>query len=65
MKIFKDMKQSEKDKQLIEAVFEINYTRWYEIESLIEQAESEETKRILKSRMVTLYHREEASAGLL
>lgn len=65
MKIFKDMKQSEKDKQLIEEAFEINYTRWYEIESLIEQAESEETKRILKSRMVSLYHREEASAGLL
>lgn len=65
MKIFKAMKQSEKDKQLIEASFEINYTRWYEIESLIEQAESEETKRILKSRMVSLYHREEASAGLL
>ena len=65
MKIFKDMKQSEKDKQLIEAAFEINYTRWSEIESLIEQAESEETKRILKSRMVSLYHREEASAGLL
>lgn len=59
------MKQSEKDKQLIEAAFEINYTRWYEIESLIEQSESEETKRILKSRMVSLYHREEASAGLL
>lgn len=65
MKIYKDMKQSEKDKQLIEAAFEINYTRWYEIENLIEQAESEETKRILKSRMVSLYHREEASAGLL
>ena len=65
MKIFMDMKQSEKDKQLIEASFEINYTRLYEIESLIEQAESEETKRILKSRMVSLYHREEASAGLL
>lgn len=65
MKIYKDMKQSEKDKQLIEAAFEINYTRWYEIESLIEQAESEETKRILKSRMVSLYHQEEASAGLL
>ena len=65
MKIFKAMKQSEKDKQLIEAAFEINYTRWYEIESIIEQAESEETKRILKSRMVSLYHLEEASAGLL
>ena len=59
------MKQSEKDKQLIEAAFEINYTRWYEIESLIEQAESEETKRILKSRMVSLYHQEEGSVGLL
>lgn len=59
------MKQSEKDKELIQEAFEINYTRWYEIESLIEQAESEETKRILKSRMMLLYHREEASAGLL
>ena len=65
MKIFKTMKQSEKDKELIQAAFEINYTRWYEIESLIEQAESEETKRILKSRMLSLYHREEASVGLL
>ena len=59
------MKQSERDKELIHQSLEINYTRWYEIESLIEQAESEETKRILKSRMVSLYHREEASAGLL
>ena len=59
------MSKCEKDKELIHAAFEINYTRWYEIESLIEQAESEETKKILKSRMVTLYHREEASAGLL
>ena len=65
MKIFKAMKQSEKDKELIHQALEINYTRWYEIESLIEQAESEETKRILKSRMVSLYHREEASARLL
>ena len=54
MIIFNDMKQSEKDKQLIEAAFEINYTRWYEIESLIEQAENEETKRILKSRVLML-----------
>ena len=65
MKIFKAMKQSEKDKELIHQALEINYTRWYEIESLIEQAESEETKRILKSRMVSLYHKEEASEGLL
>ena len=65
MKIFKAMKQSERDKELIHQSLEINYTRWYEIESLIEQAESEETKRILKSRMVSLFHREEASVGLL
>lgn len=59
------MKQSEKDKELIHQALEINYTRWYEIDSLIEQAESEETKRILKSMMVSLYHQEEAKAGLL
>lgn len=59
------MSKSKKDEELIRQAMEVNYTRWYEIESLIEQAESEETKKILKSRMVALYHREEASAGLL
>ena len=59
------MAASEKDKELIRKAMEVPYTRWSEIESLIEQAESEETKKMLKSRMVTLYHREEASAGLL
>lgn len=58
-------KASNKDKELLQKAWDIHYTRWYEIESLIEQAESEETKKMLKSRMVTLYHREEASAGLL
>lgn len=56
---------SKKDKELIQKAWDTHYTRWYEIESFIEQAESEETKRILESRMVSLYHREEASAGLL
>lgn len=59
------MSKCKKDEELIRQAMEVNYTRWYEIESLIEQAESEETKKILKSRMVSLYHREEASAGLL
>lgn len=59
------MSKSKKDEELIRQAMEVNYTRWYEIESLIEQAESEETKKKLKSRMVALYHREEASAGLL
>lgn len=59
------MNKCKKDEELIRQAMEVNYTRWYEIESLIEQAESEETKRILKSRMVSLYRQEEASAGLL
>jgi hypothetical protein len=59
------MKQSEKDKELIHQALEINYTRWYEIESLIEKAKSEKTQKILKSIMISLYHKEEASAGLL
>ena len=59
------MSKCKKDEELIRQAMDLNYTRWYEIESLIEQAESEETKRILKSRMVSLYNQEEASAGLL
>ena len=63
--IFETMDISAKDKELIQIAEATRYTRWYEIESLIEKAESEETKRRLKSIMVSLYHKEEASEGLL
>lgn len=59
------MKASEKDQELIRSAREIHYTRWNEIDSLIEQAESEETKRTLKSIQAYKYHKEEASEGLL
>lgn len=59
------MSKSKKDEELIRQAMEVNYTRWYEIESLIEQAESEETKRTLKSIQVHKYHLEESSEGLL
>ena len=58
-------KASNKDKELLKKAWDIHYTRWYEIESLIEQAESEETKRTLKNIQVHKYHKEEASAGVL
>lgn len=59
------MNVSEKDKKLIRQAWATHYTRWSDIDNLIEQAESEETKRTLKSIQVHKYHKEEASEGLL
>ena len=59
------MNISEKGKDLITQARAIHYTRWYEIDNLIEQAESEETKRTMTSIQVHKYHKEEASEGLL
>lgn len=59
------MAASEKDKELIRQAWATHYTRWSDIDSLIEQAESEETKRTLNNIQVHKYHLEEASEGLL
>ena len=59
------MSKSEKDKELIRQAWAIHYTHWSDIDNIIEQAESEETKRTLKSIQVHKYHKEEASEGLL
>lgn len=59
------MVASENDKELIRKAWATHYTRWCEIDYLIEQAESEETKRTLKNIQVHKYHKEEASEGLL
>ena len=56
---------SKKDKELIQKAWATHFTRWNDIESLIEQAESEETKRTLRSVQVQKYHKEEASEGML
>ena len=47
------------DLELIRKAWATHYTRWSEIDSLIEQAESEETKRTLRSVQVHKYHMEE------
>lgn len=59
------MKKTKKDNELITQAWAIHYTRWGDIDNLIEQAESEETKRTLKSIQVHKYHLEESSEGLL
>ena len=56
---------TEKDKALIEQAMRIHYTRWYLIEALEEQAETQEARDRLKTIAVCKYHREEASAGCL
>ena len=56
---------SKKDKELIQKAWDTHYTRWNDIDSLIEQAESEETKDALRSVQVHKYHKEEASEGML
>ena len=59
------MAASENDKELIRKAWATHYTRWSDIDNLIEQAESEETKRTLRSVQVYKYHKEEASEGML
>ena len=56
---------TEKDKALIEQAMRIHYTRWYLIEALEEQAETQEARDRLKTIAVCKYHREEASEGCL
>lgn len=54
-----------KDEELIEQADRIHYTRWGEIEALMEKTDNPETKRRLKAIMVRKYHEEEYSAGIL
>jgi hypothetical protein len=56
---------NEKEKELIRQAWDTSYTRWSEIDKLIDQAESEETKSTLKDIQVYKYHQEEALADLL
>ena len=56
---------TEKDKALIEQAMGIHYTSWYMIESLEEQAETQEARERLKTIAVHKYHLEEASEGCL
>lgn len=52
---------TDKDKRLIEEARDTHYTRWYEIESLIEQADTEEARLQLTRICISKYHKEEAS----
>lgn len=56
-------RMSENDKLLIELASQSFDSS--EVSILEKKAESREAKEILHNRMTTLYHREEASAGLL
>lgn len=53
------------DEQLINQAESIPYFRWYEIQSLIDMAEKEETKRILEGIERRKYHTEEFHSGML
>jgi len=57
---------TEKDLQLIEQASKYtDGSDWNRIEELMNQAESEEARRILKDRQSYLYHKEEGFAGLI
>jgi len=56
---------TENDKKLIAKANKTSYIDWYLVDKMREQADSEEAKRILADISKHLYHREEASAGLL
>ncbi len=56
---------TEKDLELIERAKNIPYTRWYDIEELENEADTEEARKQLHSIMSTKYHTEEYYAGCL
>lgn len=53
------------DEELIHEAFAMDYIDWSLILGMIEEAEEEETKKRLRSRMNYLYHLEEAACGCL
>jgi hypothetical protein len=53
------------DDKLINKAISIPDFNWQEIVQLIDQAEKEETKRILENIMKGKYHSEEYNSGLL
>lgn len=55
---------SEKDKELIKQAWAISCFDWYEIDGLIEQAESPEAKEELRTVRNHKYHMEEYKSGL-
>ena len=56
---------TEKDFELIERAKNIPYTRWYDIEDLEKEADTEEAREQLRSILSTKYHTEEYYAGCL
>lgn len=55
---------SEKDRALIDQAREISCFNWFEIDNLIEQAESPEAKERLRVIQNHKYHLEEYKCGL-
>lgn len=55
---------NERDKRLINTAWNVSCSRWYEINSLIEEAESTEAKEKLTTIRNYKYHIEEYTNGL-
>lgn len=56
---------TKKDLELIERAKNIPYTRWYDIEDLENEADTEEAREQLRSIATSKYHTEEYYAGCL
>lgn len=56
---------TEKDLELIKRAKNIPYTRWYDIEDLEKEADTEEARKQLRSILSYKYHTEEYYAGCL
>jgi hypothetical protein len=56
---------TEKDKELIKKAWEVDFIEIWNIDELIEQADTEEAKVRMKSIRSYKYHQEEAFAGTL
>ena len=56
---------TDNDKELIKKAHEIDCIRWWEVDELIEKADTEEAKNKLKFIRSFKYHQEEAFAGTI
>jgi uridine kinase len=56
---------TQNDTKLIRAAQRTHYTRWYDIDNMIEKSDSTEAETQLKAIKRLLYHMEEYYAGVL
>lgn len=56
---------TENDIKLLQQARNLPYTEWYMVDNLIQQADTDECRSLLRAIEIDLYHSDEAACGLL